>query len=118
MLVLYTDVSVLDEAGRLSVTVNGSGDGLFFCGGKAVEIQWSKEAGGQFYYSLEDGTPLTLERGRSYVCIISKGNQVTIPELYRKRNQRAGKNGTLVFVFFFRKGGISFSFFSPPGHPS
>ena len=76
LLVLYTDIVVLDDAGRLSVTVNGSGSGLYFCGGKAVEINWEKEAGGQFYYTLTDGTPLTLERGRSYVCIIQKGNDV------------------------------------------
>lgn len=78
LFVLYTDERVIDGEGRLSVAVIGSGSGKFFCGGKGVDILWSKEAGGQLKYTLEDGTPLTCERGSSYVCIISNGNNVTI----------------------------------------
>ena len=78
LFVLYTEQYVLDNEGRLSVSVIGNGSGKFFCGGKGIDILWSKEAGGQLKYTLEDGTPLTCERGRSYVCIISNGNSVTI----------------------------------------
>lgn len=77
LLVLYTNIYVLDDVGRLSVSLTGSGEGKYFCGGRGIDILWSRDAGGQFFYTLEDGTPLVMERGRSYVCIIQSGNSVT-----------------------------------------
>lgn len=73
LLVLYTDIHAIsgDDAGRLSIQLIGSGDGIFFCGGKAVKIQWSKADRNQpFVYTLEDGSPLVLGRGNRYVCIV------------------------------------------------
>ena len=72
VLVLETSMKVLDSAGRLSVALTGSNGGTFFCGGKAVPIRWSKaDRNSQLVYTLEDGTPLTLGRGNSYVCIVN-----------------------------------------------
>lgn len=74
VLVLETSISDVsgDTAGRISVKLTGSGKGTFFCGGKSVPIQWSKaDRNSQFVYTLEDGSPLTLGQGTSYVCIIS-----------------------------------------------
>lgn len=74
VLVLETAISVIsgDTAGRLTVKLTGSGKGTYFCGGKAVPIQWSKgDRNSQFVYKLEDGTPLALGQGTSYVCIMS-----------------------------------------------
>ena len=71
VLVLRTSMKVLDSAGRLRVDLT-SGKGTFFCGGKAVDIQWSKgDRNSPLVYKLADGTPLTLGQGRSYVCIIN-----------------------------------------------
>ena len=72
VLVLKTATAVLDEVGRLRVQTTGEGEGLFFCGGKAVPIQWSrKDRNSAFAYTLEDGRALALGQGSSYVCIIS-----------------------------------------------
>ena len=74
VLVLETAISVIpgDKAGRLTVQLTGSGDGTYFCGGKAMTIRWSKaDRNSQFVYTLADGTPLTMGQGRSYVCIMS-----------------------------------------------
>jgi hypothetical protein len=74
VLILETSISVIsgDSYGRLSVKLTGSGQGTYFCGGKSVPIQWSKaDRNSQFVYTLEDGTPLTMGQGTSYVCIIS-----------------------------------------------
>ena len=72
VLVLETAMKVLDSAGRLSVDLTGSGEGTYFCGGKCVPIRWSKaDRNSQLVYTLTDGTPLTLGRGSSYVCIVS-----------------------------------------------
>ena len=72
VLVLKTSTAVLDEVGRLRVQTTGEGEGLFFCGGKAVPIQWSrKDRNSAFAYTLENGRALALGQGSSYVCIIS-----------------------------------------------
>lgn len=72
LLVLETNISVLDSEGRQRVRTTGEGSGTFFCGGKAVPIRWSREDRNQpFVYTLEDGSPLVLGQGKSYVCIIS-----------------------------------------------
>ena len=61
-----------DTAGRLSVKLTGSGDGTYFCGGRAVPIRWSKaDRSSPFVYTLQDGTPLVLGQGKRYVCILS-----------------------------------------------
>ena len=72
VLVLKTSTAVLDEVGRLRVQTTGEGKGFFFCGGKAVPIQWSrKDRNSAFTYTLENGSSLALGQGNSYVCIIS-----------------------------------------------
>ena len=73
VLVLETDISTIpgDKEGRLTVRMTGSGDGTYFCGGKCVPIQWSKaDRNSQFVYTLTDGTPLTMECGTVYICIM------------------------------------------------
>lgn len=72
VLVLKTSIAVLDDVGRLRVQTTGEGEGLYFCGGRSVPIRWSREdRNSPFVYALEDGSPLALGRGNSYVCIIS-----------------------------------------------
>ena len=82
VLVLETAMSVIsgDSEGRLNVRMTGSGEGRFFCGGKGVEIQWSKaDRSTPFTYSLADGSPLSLGQGKTYVCIITpKWGSVTV----------------------------------------
>lgn len=73
VLVLETSTAVLDDVGRLRVQTTGEGKGTFFCGGKAVPIQWSREDRNHpFAFSLEDGRSLALGQGNSYICIISR----------------------------------------------
>ena len=74
VLVLETAISVIsgDSEGRLTVRTTGSGAGTYFCGGRAIPIQWSRENRNQpFAYTTEDGKTLALGQGNSYVCIIS-----------------------------------------------
>lgn len=72
VLVLKTSIAVLDDVGRLRVKTTGEGEGLFFCGGKAVPIRWSRaDRNSTFSYTLEDGSSLALGQGNSYVCILS-----------------------------------------------
>ena len=78
LIVLQTTYVVLDDAGRVKVDLS-SGSGWFACGGKMVPITWEK--GGpddQFRYSTEDGSPLTLGRGTTYVCVIPSSRSVSV----------------------------------------
>ena len=71
LLILETNIKVLDSEGRLQVRTTGSGKGTFYCGGKSVPVQWNRESRSvPFIYTLEDGSPLVMENGNSYVCII------------------------------------------------
>lgn len=78
LLVLRTQCTVVDDAGRLSVDLT-SGEGWFACGGQIIPITWEK--GGrdqQLRYYTADGQPLTLGRGKSYVCIIPLTREITV----------------------------------------
>lgn len=71
VLVLYMKTTVSDKLGHKAINLVGEGDGLFACGGKLIPIKWSHEsATAPFVYTLEDGTPLTLGIGHSYIGIV------------------------------------------------
>ena len=73
VLVLETEIGEIpgDTYYRCRARMTGEGEGQFFCGGKGVDIKWSKsDRNSQFVYTLKDGTPLTLGQGVSYICII------------------------------------------------
>jgi len=80
VLCLFTDVSAIpgDTAGRLEVRTTGTGTGYYACGGKAMEILWSRaEPDDPMVYTLKDGTPLDMQVGSSYVCVLPKKASVT-----------------------------------------
>ena len=77
VLILETSISTIpgDKEGRQKVQMNGTGEGTYFCGGKCIPIQWSKtDRNSQFVYTLENGTPLTMGKGNSYICIMDPDN--------------------------------------------
>lgn len=79
VLVLKTSVSTLDDYGRLNVAMVGSGDGYFACNGQMVAIKWSRSSANDAYtYTLEDGTPLTLGIGKTYVFVTYKSGSVDV----------------------------------------
>ncbi len=72
VLVLEASMGLIsgDEAGRLTGKLTGSGKGSYFCGGIQVPITWYKASATTPYsYTLENGQPLKLARGNSYICI-------------------------------------------------
>lgn len=53
-------------------TLVGSGTGYFVCDGQLVKILWTREShNAPFAYTLENGTPLTLGVGKSYIAVIN-----------------------------------------------
>ena len=78
VIVIYTKMTVLDKEGHLGVDLS-SGKGYYFSGGKYKEINWSK---GKFndlikYYNT-DGTALTVNTGKTYVCIVDGAGRITM----------------------------------------
>ena len=80
VLVLKTDCSVIkgDTAGRITVDFT-RGEGWFACGGKMIPIRWSKASvNDPLVYTTQDGQPLTLGAGTSYVNIIPLENEIKV----------------------------------------
>jgi len=81
VLILRTSVSGIpgDTAGRLDIKTTGRGSGYFVCGGKYVEIEWSRaDLASQFIYTLKDGSELNFGRGKTYICIVSNSADIVI----------------------------------------
>jgi hypothetical protein len=79
VIILETSVSMIsgDSEGRLDIKLTGGGIGYYVCGGKYIEIDWKKDgAAARFIYTLKDGTPLVLGRGKSYVCIAPRNTAI------------------------------------------
>jgi len=74
VLVLYTDQWIKGdgEYPRSYYNLTGEGEGHLAIDGKIVPIKWSREGlRTNFAYTLEDGTPVTLAAGHTYVAITS-----------------------------------------------
>lgn len=69
VIILYAKTTT--DGYRMFADLEDTGSGYYACGGKLVPIIWSrKNATAPFVYTLEDGTPLTLGVGKSYVAIL------------------------------------------------
>jgi hypothetical protein len=68
-----------DTSGRINVTLTGEGEGWYACGGKYVEITWSKKSySAPFVYKLKStGEDVVFGRGVSYINIIPKSENVS-----------------------------------------
>ncbi len=70
VLILRTRMKTLDNT-LMKIDVVGSGEGYFACNGQIIPIRWSRNSEYEpFVYTLENGEPLTLGVGKSYVAII------------------------------------------------
>lgn len=72
--VLKAPTQKVPNSSRLDMDLVGEGEGYFACNGQLVPIKWSRESERTpFVYTLEDGTPLTLGVGKSYVALVPTG---------------------------------------------
>ncbi|MGI6123132.1 MAG: DUF3048 domain-containing protein, partial [Acetivibrionales bacterium] len=68
-----------DTYGRRNLLNIGSGEGLYITGGKSVPIKWAKASrDAQTVYTTEDGKPLVLNRGQTWIEIVPNLDYVTI----------------------------------------
>lgn len=60
-----------DSLGHITVDLSSGGTGYFACGGKVIDITWSKDyPDGQLHYYDLEGKPITFGVGRTYVCVV------------------------------------------------
>lgn len=78
VITLYTEqVQPISGSGRQFYTLLGSGDGHMVCDGQIVPIKWYHDSYEEpFRYTLEDGSPLYLGVGQSYIAIMG-GNPIS-----------------------------------------
>ncbi len=72
VLILRTGIETLkNKNGWMKIDVTGEGEGYFACNGQMTKIKWSRPTESDpFTYTLENGTPITLGIGKSYIAII------------------------------------------------
>ncbi len=75
----------LDNKGHIEVDSTGTGEGYYITGGKKVEITYSK-ANGDTPMKLfnKDGSPLEINRGKTYIAVMSKTTKDQIQFNYNK----------------------------------
>ncbi len=75
--ILQTDMSYYPGNYRRKIDLT-SGTGYYCTGGSAVKINWKKgDATNPFVFTNEDGTPLKVNAGNSWVCIAKKDAQIS-----------------------------------------
>ena len=71
VLILYTKARLTgDYLGHVDIETTGSGSGFFACGGKYIEIIWSRNDREPFIFETVDGEPLELNVGTTFVCCV------------------------------------------------
>lgn len=73
ILVMYTDISVIDEVGRLDIRTIGNGKAEIFRDGQRIQGTWQKDSINDFmkFYDL-NGKEVFLNRGRSWIHVLDK----------------------------------------------
>lgn len=79
LLILRASTSLIPDTPCLDIDISGSGDGIYICGGKAIDIQWHKEdVYDPFSYTTTDGSSFPFGIGKTYVCVVEPSAPVSV----------------------------------------
>ena len=71
ILIQYSTWRNFDENGYLDIDVDAANSGVYITNGKAIDVTWKKnEPWGPTYYYDKDGEQITMNRGKTWVCIV------------------------------------------------
>ena len=71
VIVIFTDMYVMDSVGRVELSMNSSGSGLYFCNGQCASISWYKcDADQPYVFTYENGDSVALKTGSTYIGVI------------------------------------------------
>lgn len=72
VIILFAEQKTVDDYGRLEVTLTGTGSGYYCCGGEMIPITWKRsDRDGGITLLNQDGSPLQLNPGKSFISIAS-----------------------------------------------
>lgn len=75
VVVMKTDITIIDNISRRKIITAGSGEALIFQDGKVIKVKWRKEDGYTKFYN-EEGTPATFNKGPVWVEVVSVNTQI------------------------------------------
>lgn len=80
VIVLRTPIETLPNSSKwMNIDVVGEGEGYFACNGQMTKIKWSRPTESDpFTYTLENGTPITLGVGKTYIAIVPMTGHVAV----------------------------------------
>jgi hypothetical protein len=78
VIVLFTDIKNSgDEAGHMLIRTTQTGDAYYFMDGKVLEGTWGRNSAlDPFSFKDKDGKTILINRGKTYVCMISGTEQL------------------------------------------
>ena len=80
IIIQRADTKVIDNIGRLSINLEGSGEGIYISNGKAIDIRWEKGAKNQktLYYMMDTNEELILNPGISWIQIVQNDTEIVL----------------------------------------
>lgn len=80
VLILRTPIETLQNKNNwMKIDVTGEGEGFFACNGQMIPIKWSRPTDSDYYtYTMENGSPITLGVGKTYIAIIPMTGHVDV----------------------------------------
>jgi len=77
VLIQFTNMRVVDGVGRRTVDTVGTGTGYLISGGRYQPVRWAKDSHlAPMRWYFPDGTPLTLQPGRVWICVFQANGNV------------------------------------------
>lgn len=70
VIILHTDVRVLDAIGRLEVRTVGSGDAVVYREGREERVRWRRGKGEPIRFETMDGREVALTRGKTWIQVV------------------------------------------------
>lgn len=79
IIIQYCGFQVLGDGKTLNMNHIGEGTGSYITNGKAIEITWKKDtATSQTKYYNESGEEITLNTGKTWICIVPTGDEANV----------------------------------------
>lgn len=79
VIVMFTDVSVIDAEGRKRIRTEGTGDALLMRAGSQEEVEWRRDASDtRTHFVFKDGEEATLVPGKTWIHVVPIGANVSV----------------------------------------
>jgi hypothetical protein len=78
VIVIETKVELIDDVGRRSIEVLGSGDAYVLQDGRLIVCEWNRDTLDQRLVLIKDGEPVAMNAGKTWVQVVPTLDDVTI----------------------------------------